>query len=81
MAVFWDVAPYSLVVVNRRFRAVIVTEAVSSSEMSVIINQTTKYNVPEDSRLQRVIFLSNINQLNLVVMESFVFSLRNGLNF
>jgi hypothetical protein len=62
MAVFWVVAPYSLVVYPR-FRvafclhhqgdeSLIMMEAASTSETSVIFYQTTRRNSPEDSNLQ-----------------------------
>jgi hypothetical protein len=43
--VFWDVAPCSLVEVA------LMTEAESTSETSVNFYQTTRLNIPEDSRL------------------------------
>jgi hypothetical protein len=43
MAVFWGVAPYSLVI--------LMMEAASSSEMSVSFYQTTWHNISEDSHL------------------------------
>jgi hypothetical protein len=52
MAVFWDVAPCSLVEVYRRLRAITLTmEAASTSETSVNFYQTTLRNIPEDSDL------------------------------
>jgi hypothetical protein len=61
MSVFWDVAPRNLADTDRRLRGaycfhqgdefILITEAVSPSETSVSINQTTKYNIPEDSHL------------------------------
>jgi hypothetical protein len=57
MAVFWDVAPCSLVDTDRSLRETYclhrkgaATE--SSSETSVNIYQTTRCNIPEDSHLQ-----------------------------
>jgi hypothetical protein len=44
MAVFWDVAPCSLVA--------LMVEAVSSFETSVNIYQTARRNISEDSHLQ-----------------------------
>jgi hypothetical protein len=56
MAVLWDVAECSLVDIDRRFRGAYCRhhqdEAVSFSEMSVNIHQTTRGNIPEDSHLQ-----------------------------
>jgi hypothetical protein len=57
MAVFWDVAPCSLVEVYRRFRGVLMMEAVSTSETSVNFNKTTRYNNPEDSHRQKNIWM------------------------
>jgi hypothetical protein len=56
MAVFWVVAPCSLVVVDisEMFSASIIAlmmEAVSTSETSVKFYQTTRRNNPEDSHL------------------------------
>jgi hypothetical protein len=53
MAVFWDVAPCSLVEVYRRLRVVcdviaLMMEAASSSETSVNFYQTARRNNPED---------------------------------
>jgi hypothetical protein len=58
MAVLWDVAPCSLVEINRRFRGayyltchcdVALIEAVSVSETSVSFFETTLRIIPEDS--------------------------------
>jgi hypothetical protein len=55
MTVFWDVAPCSLVEINRRFGdaychiIVLMMEAVSTSETSVKLYQTTRRNISEDS--------------------------------
>jgi hypothetical protein len=60
MTVFWDVAPCSLVEIDRRFRGVtasitkaiaLMMEAASTSETSVNFYQTTRRNNPEDSHL------------------------------
>jgi hypothetical protein len=51
MTVFWDVAPCSLVEIDRRFRGAMM-EAVTTSETSVNFYQTTRHNIPEDSRIQ-----------------------------
>jgi hypothetical protein len=55
MAVFWNGAPYSLVEIDRRFRGaycgVLMMEAAQTSETSVIIYQTTRHRIPEDSHL------------------------------
>jgi hypothetical protein len=54
MTVFWDVAPFSLVEVYRRFRGVsiiraiaLMMEAASTSKTSVNFNQTTRRSIPE----------------------------------
>jgi hypothetical protein len=51
MAVFWDVASYSLIYFDRRLGGAycFMMEAVSSSETSVRIYQTKRCNIPEDS--------------------------------
>jgi hypothetical protein len=59
IAVFWIVAPCSLVEVCRRFRGVcclirpitVVMEAADTSETSVNFYRTTRRNNPEDSHL------------------------------
>jgi hypothetical protein len=55
MAVFWVIAPCSLVKAYRRFRyayiIALIMEAVSTSKMSVNFYQTTRRNKPEDSQL------------------------------
>jgi hypothetical protein len=45
MAVCWDIAPCSVVDIDRRFKR-------ASSATSVNICQTTQCNIPEDSHLQ-----------------------------
>jgi hypothetical protein len=50
MAIFWVVAPCSLLEVYRRFRAfALVMEAVNTSETSVNFYKTTRRNNPEDN--------------------------------
>jgi hypothetical protein len=56
-AVFWDVAPCSLVGVYPRFRGAasiiaLTMEAIFMPETSVNFYQTTRRNIPEDSHLQ-----------------------------
>jgi hypothetical protein len=61
MSVFWGVAPYSMVEIDRHFRGAyllnhqgIVTllmELVRTSETSVFFYQTTLRNIPEGSHL------------------------------
>jgi hypothetical protein len=62
MAVFWDAAPCSLIHIDRRFGGTyclhhqggliaVMVEAVSFSETSVNIYQTTLRNMTEDSHL------------------------------
>jgi hypothetical protein len=57
-AVFWDVAPCSLVEIDRRFRGAyclhqgsLMMEALSTSVTSVSFYETTLRNIPKDSRL------------------------------
>jgi hypothetical protein len=50
MTAFWDIAPRSLVDVDRRFRG-LVLETVRSSETSVYFNETTLSCMPEDCHL------------------------------
>jgi hypothetical protein len=55
MAVVWDVAPCSLLEIDRRFRGdvviiALIMEVVNTSETSVNIYQTTRRNIPEDSQ-------------------------------
>jgi hypothetical protein len=50
MTVLWDVAPYSLVEIDRCLIALMM-EAVSTSKTSVSLYQTTRRNIPEDSHL------------------------------
>jgi hypothetical protein len=56
MAVFWVVAPCSLVEVYRLFRSAIalMMEAASTSETLANFYQTTWRNNPEDSHLQKL---------------------------
>jgi hypothetical protein len=58
MAVFWEVAPCSLVQIYRRFRGTYCLhhqgpddEALNTFEMSVLFYQTTRPNFPEESYL------------------------------
>jgi hypothetical protein len=58
MVVFWDVAPCSLVEIDRRFRAIALTiEAVSTSETSAILYQTKRCNILEDNHLHVGLFI------------------------
>jgi hypothetical protein len=57
MAVFWVVAPFSLMAVRRRLRGAfasiaVIMEAASTSETSVNFHQTVWHNNPEDSHLR-----------------------------
>jgi hypothetical protein len=53
LAVFWVVAPCSLVDVYQRFRGIaLMMEVASTSEMLVNFYQTTLRNNPEDSHLR-----------------------------
>jgi hypothetical protein len=54
--IFWDVSPFSLVEVYRRFRVACCLhhqgdEAANTSETSVNLYETTRHNIPEDSHL------------------------------
>jgi hypothetical protein len=59
MKVFWDIAPRSLVEVDRRFRGayclypilMAMMEVVSTSETSASFYETTRRHIPEDRRL------------------------------
>jgi hypothetical protein len=54
MAVFWDVAPCSVVEIDRRFRRGLIAlmmKAVSTSETSVNFYQRIRHNIPEESHL------------------------------
>jgi hypothetical protein len=63
MAVFWYIAPCSLVLTDvseeHVFIIALMMEGVRSSETSVNIYQTTRRNIPEDSHIQ---FLHNHRQ-------------------
>jgi hypothetical protein len=47
MSTFWDIAPYSLGEVYRRFIIRAMMEAVHTSETSVYLNETTRCYIPE----------------------------------
>jgi hypothetical protein len=49
MTVFRDAAPCSLVDTDRRSTGALMMEAVSTSETSVNLYQTTRRNIPEDT--------------------------------
>jgi hypothetical protein len=56
MTAFWDVAPCSLVLIERRFRgayclSTLMMEAVSTFETSANFYQTTRRSIPEDNHL------------------------------
>jgi hypothetical protein len=53
MTIFWDVAPCSLVEVYRYLRGLIalIIKALSASETTANLYQTTRLNIPEDSHL------------------------------
>jgi hypothetical protein len=53
MAVFWVVAPCSLVDVYRRFRSAMMMEAASAFEMSVNFYQTARRYNPDDSHIRK----------------------------
>jgi hypothetical protein len=57
MTAVWDMAPRSLLEVDRRFRGVYcqvapIVEALSASETSVYFYETTRRHIPESSRLR-----------------------------
>jgi hypothetical protein len=54
MTVFWDIAPYILIEIDRRFRGAfcLMMEAVNTSEKSVNFYETTRRTIPEDGHLQ-----------------------------
>jgi hypothetical protein len=58
MTAFWDVAPCSLVEVDRRF--VLMMETVCTSETSVYFYETTRLNIPESCHLQELSYSSNM---------------------
>jgi hypothetical protein len=73
MTVFWDIAPCCLVEVYRRFRGAyclhhqgdeslitLMLEAVSTFETSVNFYQTSRRNIPEDSHLQIIGYLTTL---------------------
>jgi hypothetical protein len=63
MAVFWDVAPCSLVEIYQRFRGhrsraiALMMEAASTSETLVNFYQTTRRHIQEDSHLHVPIYM------------------------
>jgi hypothetical protein len=69
--VFWDIAPCSLVEINRRFRGAYclhhqgffapMTKAVRTSHASVYFNETTQRYIPEDSHLHNFEHVPNFN--------------------
>jgi hypothetical protein len=55
MAVFWDIAPYSLVDIGRHFRGTYCLHHKGDRpETSVSIYKTTRRNIPEDSHLETI---------------------------
>jgi hypothetical protein len=66
MAVFWVVAPCSLVEVYQRFRIALMMEAVMTSETMVSFYQTTwRYN-PEDSHLLTTLYHYKDQLVNVI---------------
>jgi hypothetical protein len=52
VTVFWDIAPCSLVQIDRRFKGVsLMMELVSLSETSANFHETTRRNIPEYCQL------------------------------
>jgi hypothetical protein len=84
MAVFWIVAPCSLVEVYRRFRGpcclhhqvALMMEAASTSEMSVNFYQTTRRCNPEDSHPQ-FITPSSVRVVSSFAMRNFYMQYMN----
>jgi hypothetical protein len=65
MTVFWDVAPCSLVEIDRSFRgAYCLHHQGDRPEMSVSFYQTTRRNIPEGSSLQLLISLILLTELS-----------------
>jgi hypothetical protein len=57
MTTFWDIAPCSLVEVDRRFRgAITLMEAVCTSETSINFYETTRRNILEGCHLYVFLF-------------------------
>jgi hypothetical protein len=58
MTAFWDIAPYTLVEVDRRFRSAyciikaVIMEAVHTSETSVNFYEVTRRSIPEGCHLE-----------------------------
>jgi hypothetical protein len=71
MAVFWDVAPYSLLETDRRYRGVYYLhrqgDECSLRSVSVSLCQTTRRNIPEDSHLYFQHLVLHTEQLGVVV--------------
>jgi hypothetical protein len=81
MAVFWDVAPCSLVEVYRRFRdacclhyqseIALMMEAASTFETSVNFYQKTRRNILEDGHLEIIFFAMTVSNIHVLVFFSF----------
>jgi hypothetical protein len=54
---FWDVAPCSLVEVDRCFLALLM-DAVRASETSMRFNVTTRRYIPQDSKLKNLLYVA-----------------------
>jgi hypothetical protein len=68
MAVFWDVAPCSLVETDRHF--ILVMDAVRTSGTLVNFYETTRRIIPEDSHIQtNIFFLKNSVDIQRFYLE------------
>jgi hypothetical protein len=81
---FWDVAPCSLVGVDRRFRGAYclaqMMNAVRTSETSISCNETTRRYIPEGSNLntrrRENLKSHKINQLISIIVVPVFFAIR-----
>jgi hypothetical protein len=70
-AIFWDVAPCSLVDTDRHF-ITLKMEAVSSSETSINIYQTAQCYIPQDGHLEvRLTFITHVTNFETKIMLLF----------
>jgi hypothetical protein len=80
ITVFWDVAPYSLVEVQRRFRGAFSlpqlhdVEPVSASETSVGLYETTQYSILEDNPDRTVHFDMYTTTTSFLTLRNFSLS-------
>jgi hypothetical protein len=78
MTVFWNIAPYSLVEVDRRFRGCclndqLTVEAVHISKTSVYFNETTKSCISESCHLQDIKKSAISKKLHYAVENTLVY--------